>query len=148
MRALTGNLGHARMLRQQGFTLIEVMIVVVIVAVLLAVALPAYQSSLQKGRRADGRALLVEISNRQEQFMLDRNTYSTNILTIGGQTTSDEGYYTASVAACATGTIARCYVITAAPVAGGAQAGDPCGSLILDSTGNKSVSGTDNGSCW
>ena len=50
----------------RGFTLVELMIVIVIVAILLAVALPSYQNSVQKGRRADAKAALLDVANRQE----------------------------------------------------------------------------------
>jgi prepilin-type N-terminal cleavage/methylation domain-containing protein len=43
------------MKNQNGFTLIEVMIVVVIVAILAAIAIPSYQDSIRKTRRADAK---------------------------------------------------------------------------------------------
>ena len=45
----------------RGFTLVELMIVIVIVAILLAVALPSYQNSVQKGRRADAKSALLDV---------------------------------------------------------------------------------------
>ena len=61
----------------------ELMIVVVIVGVLMMVALPAYQDSLQKGRRADGMAALMDAAGRQEKFMLDRSTYTIDMMDLG-----------------------------------------------------------------
>jgi len=61
--------------RQKGFTLIEVMIVVAIVGILAAVAYPAYQQSLVKGKRAQGRTALAELLQQQERFMTQRNCY-------------------------------------------------------------------------
>lgn len=61
--------------RQKGFTLIEVMIVVAIVGILAAVAYPAYQQSLLKGKRAQGRTALAELLQQQERFMTQRNCY-------------------------------------------------------------------------
>lgn len=136
-----------------GFTLIEVMIVVVIVAILLAVALPGYQSSMNKGRRADGKAGLMDAANRQERFMLDRNTYTVDMKELGLSNTttdnikSEEEHYNIQVAACATGTIATCYVLTATPI--GVQADDTyCTKLILDSTGAKTAEGSAAAECW
>lgn len=64
---------HRRCAR--GFTLIELMIVVAIVAILGAVAYPAYQSSVIKGRRAQGRTALAELLQQQERFLTQTNTY-------------------------------------------------------------------------
>lgn len=140
-----------------GFTLIEVMIVVVVVAILLSIALPSYQDSMRKGRRADAKAGLMDVANRQEGFMLDRNTYTDDMQELGlsGTSTdtikSEEEYYNIKAAACtgAGQTIATCYLLTATPIAGGAQADDTrCTKLILDSTGAKTAEGSANEECW
>ena len=138
-----------RRARQQvlsrGFTLIEVMIVVAIIGILLAVALPSYQDTLQKGRRSDGMSALLDASNRQEQFMLDRSTYTADMTDLGFAVNpyiSEEGYYSIAAAACGTGTLATCYVLTA--TASSAQARDTgCTSLVLDSAGDKTPN-----ECW
>jgi type IV pilus assembly protein PilE len=58
-----------------GFTLIELMVVIVIVAVLLAIALPAYQAQVIRGHRAAAKAEMLDIANRQQQFLLSDRAY-------------------------------------------------------------------------
>lgn len=138
--------------RGRGFTLIEVMIVVVIVGILLTVALPGYQGVLQKGRRGDARAALLDASNRQEQYQLDFGTYTADMTDLGYAAdpfTSEEGHYRVDAVSCASGTIATCYVLSAAPVAGSPQSKDKrCTGLSLDSFGNRTATGTHPAECW
>ena len=50
---------------QQGFTLIELMIVVAIVGILSAIAYPSYAEYIRKGHRADARAGLLQAQQVQ-----------------------------------------------------------------------------------
>ena len=52
---------------QQGFTLIELMIVVAIVAILAAVAIPSYQQYVVKSNRSAAQSHLLSVDNKQEQ---------------------------------------------------------------------------------
>jgi type IV pilus assembly protein PilE len=63
--------------KNHGFTLIELMIAIAIIGVLIAVAYPSYTNSLIKGNRAAARAFLLEVSQRQQQFLLDNRAYAT-----------------------------------------------------------------------
>lgn len=140
------------LLRSHGFTLVEVMIVVVIVAILLSVALPAYQGVLQKGRRADARSALLDAANRQEQYQLDYGTYTADMTDLGyaaDPSVSDEGHYSVDAVACASGTIASCYVLTASPVAASPQSKDTrCTGFTLDSFGSRTATGSQAAACW
>ena len=60
--------------RQQGFTLVEVMVVAVIISILLMVAMPTYQQSVRKARRADAYNALLELAARQERFYAQNNS--------------------------------------------------------------------------
>lgn len=136
----------------RGFTLIEVMMVIVIISVLLAIALPAYENSMQKGRRADAKAALMNVANQQEQFMADQNTYTLNMAELGfpqDPYISEEGHYTVDAAVCGGGSIDRCYVLTAVPRVGSPQADDSrCTQFVLGSNGAKTALGSDPQSCW
>ena len=134
--------------KTSGFTLIELMIVVVIIGILLAIALPSYQGYTLRSHRADAHASLVDIAARQERFVAQNNTYTTEISAntgLGiGSTTSREGYYNMTVSACGGGTIATCYVVTA--TATGSQVNDTaCVAITYDSTGERSGTTAD---CW
>ncbi len=132
----------------RGFTLIELMIVVVIVGLLFAIALPSYESYVLRAHRADAQGILLDISAREERFIAQNNTYTTNISAATGlnlgTATSPEGYYNLTVAAGACGTIANCYLVTA--TATGGQTNDTgCLTITYSSTGVRS--GT-TGNCW
>ncbi len=136
------------MTHTRGFTLIELMIVIVIIGILFAIALPSYQASVLRGHRADAQGILMDISAREERFMAQNNTYTTDISAATGlnmgTTTSNNGYYNLSVAACGGGSIATCYLLTATATGGQATDTD-CATITLSSTGV--TSGT-TANCW
>ena len=68
---------------QKGFTLIELMITVAIIGVLAAVAFPSYQSHIVKGNRAAAQAFMVDVANRQKQYLLDARSYALDLNTLG-----------------------------------------------------------------
>jgi type IV pilus assembly protein PilE len=60
---------------QNGFTLIELMVVVAIVAILAAVAYPSYQDYITRGQITEGTSTLADMRVRMEQFFQDNRTY-------------------------------------------------------------------------
>lgn len=136
--------------RQHGFTLIELMVVVVIVGILMMVALPAYQGSLQKGRRADGMSALMDAAGRQEKFNLDRSSYTTDMTDLGYAVSpyiSPEGHYSIAADNCGTN-IATCYSLTATPVSATQLKDTRCTSFTLNSNGTKTATGSTASECW
>ncbi len=125
---------------QHGFTLIEVMIVTVILAVLAAIALPSYQESIRKSRRADAKSALMAASQAMEKYYTERQTYVGATLGAAAtdvyKATSPDGYYTLSFSATPT---ASAYTIEAART--GAQTNDKCGTFSINQAGAKAVSG-------
>ena len=126
----------------KGFTLNELMIVVVVMAVLAMIAYPTYEEQVRKSRRSDGQSALLELSTLMEHYYTENNTYAgaTTPAVVGGGSTSREGYYNLSISNLS----ATTYTLNAAPVAGGPQASDTCGTLTLTQTNIKGP----NTDCW
>lgn len=126
-----------------GFTLIELMITVVILGTLAAIAYPAYQDRVEKARRADAQAALLELSTLMEGYYTENNTYvgAATPADVGGSATSAKRYYNLSI----TNLTASTYTLNAAPDAGGPQASDSCGTLTLTHT---NIKGPKPATCW
>jgi type IV pilus assembly protein PilE len=60
---------------EKGFTLIELMITVAVVAILAAVAYPAYTDQVRKGVRRAAQAQMMDLANREQQFLLSNRAY-------------------------------------------------------------------------
>ena len=69
--------------RQSGFTLVELMIVVVIVGIIASVAIPGYQDHVRQSRRADAKALLMEIHMAEERYRATNSTYAQTLNALG-----------------------------------------------------------------
>jgi type IV pilus assembly protein PilE len=63
--------------RIRGFTLMEIMIVVVIVGILASIALPAYQDQVRRGNRSAAQRFMMDVANRQEQYLGNKRSYTT-----------------------------------------------------------------------
>ena len=61
--------------RSLGFTLIEVMVVVAIIGILAAIGYPSYQNQVQKTRRADAKAALMEFAQGAERYYTQNGDY-------------------------------------------------------------------------
>lgn len=138
-----------------GFSLIELMIVVAIIGILAGIAYPSYMDYILKGRRAEGRAALLELLQQQERYMTQNNTYfafsnlngettpsSVPFKTFSGDSAANAAYHL-SAAACPSTAIKECVLVTAEPI----KSDPAAGSLQISSTGTKSCTGNF-ALCW
>jgi type IV pilus assembly protein PilE len=127
--------------RARGFTLVELMVTCAIVAILMAIAVPSYAFFLKKSRRGDAEATVMDIAQREQQYLNDARAYAPDTVTLGTTVPGDvSSYYTITIcqlpppAVCnPPGGAPPAFVVVATPIAGSPQAGDP--TLTLDSTG-------------
>ncbi|RZO85107.1 MAG: prepilin-type N-terminal cleavage/methylation domain-containing protein [Oceanococcus sp.] len=68
---------------QQGFTLIELMIVVAIIGILAAIAIPAYQDYTIRSQVSEGLSLAAGSKTAVGEFFTDRGSFPTNNASAG-----------------------------------------------------------------
>ena len=126
----------------KGFTLIELMIVIAIIAILLSIALPSYQDSVRKSRRATAQSDLLVLVNFMERTYTESNAYNPAGFSLPYTASPKSGtqFYTLSLSA----STEASYTLQAAPVVGSPQASDTCGTMTITHTGVK----TPAANCW
>lgn len=129
------------MIKQQGFTLIEVMITVVIVGILASIAYPSYTQFVAKGARGDGLAGVMHVANLQEQYYLDHRSFTTDMTKLGLSADPwvvENTYYKVD-----TTLSGDDFTVTATAVGVQATRDSTCAAISLTSTGTKSPT-----ECW
>jgi len=126
-----------------GFTLLELVIVVSIVGILAAIAYPSYEAHMRKSRRAAAQSYLMDLAQRQKQYLLDARAYAPDTTTLSAPTPGDVSPYYSPITITAAAFDNACAVDATAPdpkftitaTAIGAQV--PDGDLMIDNRGTK-----------
>jgi len=139
--------------KQQGFTLIEVMIVVAILGIISAIAIPSYTEFVRKGKRTDAKVELLRIAQLQESYFVQNLSYasSTTQLGLGATVDSEQDEYRITISdskdsgggACTGLAADSCSSYTILATAQGSQSSDTkCGNFTITNTGVKGRSGS------
>ena len=122
------------MRKQNGFTLIELVITVAVIALLAAIALPSYQQYVIRSKRSAAQAAMMDIANREQQYMLANRSYADKAALGYSPPTDVSANYTYDIEVPTTGVPG--FTITFTPITTSSQASD--GELKLNNQGVKS----------
>lgn len=141
-----------RAAKQQGFSLLELMIVIGIVGILSAIAIPGYANYMRKAHRNDMQSAMMQHAQELERCYSHYNKYTAcSIATeysesshcADAQLECPYAFYNLKIDPLDD----RTFTLTAVPT--GDQVKDKCGELTLDQTGKR---GTNSGlpvrDCW
>ncbi|QFY90560.1 type IV pilin protein [Magnetovirga frankeli] len=133
-----------------GFTLIELMIAVAVIGILAAIALPSYREYVLRTNRAYAKSALLNTAQAMERCYTVGYNYAATDCTglVPSGMTSPEGYY--SITFASGQPTQATFILQAAPVSGGPQVGDKCGTFTLNQAGSQGVSGAtlSAADCW
>lgn len=155
---------------QNGFTIMELMIVVAIVGILASIAYPSYTEHVKKSKRADAKVELLKIAQMQESYFVQNLTYAKDLtsatssggLGLSSPVQTEQGEYTIGMTAkdsgggACTGLAAdpcTSFTITATPASGSGQTNDTaCSRFTITNTGKKGTSASATSAqikkCW
>ncbi|MDA8961914.1 pilin [Congregibacter sp.] len=108
------------MQRQQGFTLIELMIVIAIVGILAAIALPAYQDYTVRAKMSEPLAMLAEAKTSIAEYYVNFNAFPGDQASSGVVLTRTESQIVDTITYDSSGTITALIASNAPGMAGAA----------------------------
>lgn len=130
-------------MKQCGFSLIEIVISFSIIAIILTIALPAYSHHLLRAQRMTAEIALTQLAAAIEQAYLKTNTFKNIKLDDIKMDFPQQYQFEITSSTNAT------FSLAAHPLAEQAKHDIECGTLTLDSTGEKGITGSGKlEDCW
>lgn len=126
---------------ERGLSLVEVTVVIAMLGVLASMALPSYQSSLARARRAEAVQALTRLQLAQEAFRAQHGSYALAMRSLSGLAPDQPHFQVAMVDAHAGGYIARATAREPTPLNGG------CDELSITVSDGQAVHGPGE-HCW
>ena len=130
-----------------GFSLLEIMFVLIITSILTALCcLPIYSQHLTHAKRLEAEMNLIKLASALEQYYIVNHTYQNatlNVLNFPEKIVRN--HYQLAIAS-ATETD---FTLKAIPINQQVQSDHACATLLLNSKGEKSITGTGKlANCW
>lgn len=142
--------------RMHGFSFIELMAVLVLMSILVTMALPSYQSSVKRAKRAEAWTVMMKGMQQQERHYSVHGSYADfsaekpqGFAWYSGSTPEGSAYEISAVP-CEGQGLKECVMLIAVPGTARVRQGyadTACGTLRLDSAGRRSASSGGKG-CW
>ncbi len=135
--------------KQQGLTLIELLITVVIISILLSITIPTYHHVMITAKRNDAKTTLLAMAARMEHDYTQRHRYiddngaAPTLQTLGIINPHEDYIFSLSATA-------DDYVLYATPIKDQATSDLKCGTLTLNQLGEKGASKAipNSNGCW
>ena len=132
-------------MKENGFTLVELMIAVAIVGIITAIAIPSYTAYVLRTNRTDATRTMILDAQAFERCYSQSFTYLGCATVPVGPAPSGQGKYTITI----TNLSATTYTITATPLAAEQMGDTTCAAFTLDETATQGAMPAGNAqTCW